>query len=285
MLILRRRPLTLAALTMAFACATTTASAQPTTTTQQPSSSTTQPSSKPSPSTAPSKPTSGATAGAATGGAGTEPASTDAIKKESDEDEKESNRAIFFSADLAFTRVDVGGISNDLGFEKTAANGVLYGFAGGLRKGDMRYGIRWRVYDTTEYALWSFQASIGYGLPIRPLSPVFSLNLGYIWDQKIQQGALAGALPRGTVLPPDVDLRGVVLGLDVNASYWVTRFLRLGAFIGADFMYLHRPQATLPVAVPPITPQERQHPLFTQSGDGLGFTLNIGLRGAFDIAF
>jgi hypothetical protein len=202
-----------------------------------------------------------------------------------EEEEKETHRAIFFSADLGFTRTDLGGISNNLDFEKTAANGILYGFAAGLRQKDMRYGIRWRVYDTTEYALWSFMGTIGYGLPLRPISPVFSLNVGYVWDQKIQQGALQGTLPRGTVLPPDVDVRGLLVGLDVNASYWITRFLRLGVFIGADFMLLHRLQANLPVAVPPITPQERQHPLFTEDGSGFGFNVNAGLRGAFDIAF
>jgi hypothetical protein len=218
---------------------------------------------------------------------GSEPTATEdaAKKKEEEDDEKESPRAIYFSGDLAFTRVDIGGLVNNLDFEQTAANGVLYGFAAGVRQKDMRYGLRWRVYDTTEYAIWTVAASIGYGLPLRPLSPVFSLNLGYAWDQKVQQGALRGSIPRGTILPPDVDLRGLVLGLDVNASYWITRFLRLGMFIGADFFLLHRLQANIPASIPPITPQERQHPLFTEDGLGLGYSLNVGFRGAFDIGF
>lgn len=202
-----------------------------------------------------------------------------------EDDDTEAKRAVFVSADLAFTRTDIGGISDSLGFDKTGANGLLYGLATGLRLKDLRFGARWRVFDTTEYDLWSIAGTVGYGLPLRPLSPILTANVGYVWDQKINPSAYSGSLPPGTVLPPGVDVQGLLVGIDLNASYWITKFLRLGAFIGSDFMFLHREQAAVPSSIFPISPEFRNKPLYTDSGSGIAYTLNIGLRGAFDIGF
>jgi len=214
-------------------------------------------------------------------------ATTDAAKPTDDKEkeEKEANRAVFVSGDIAFTRVDLGGISDNLSFDKPAANGLLYGFAAGLRFKDLRIGARWRAFSTTEYDLWSIAGSIGYGLPLRPLSPVFSAIVGYVWDQKIERSAFSSSLPSGTVLAPDVDVNGLLVGLDVNASYWISSFLRLGAFIGTDFMFLSRQQAALPGSIFPITDEFKNKKLYTDSGSGIAYTINIGLRGAFDIGF
>lgn len=271
MLIPRRQSMLPLASAMILALAASDAQAQ----TKKPSSTSSTPEKSSAPSTQSAPSSSEASA----------PKEPEKEKKEEEEEEKETNRAIYMSAEIAFTRVDIGAISNDLAFDKTAANGVLYGFAAGLRSHELRYGLRWRVHDTTEYAIWSLAASLGYGLPLRPVSPIFSIHVGYAWDQKIQQGAFAGTPGARTLLEPQVDLRGLVAGIDVNASYWVTRFLRLGLFIGGDFYWLHRAQADVPGAVPPLTPQERQHPLFTEDGSGMGFSVNAGFRGAFDIAF
>lgn len=202
-----------------------------------------------------------------------------------EEAEKEATKAVFFSGDLAFTRVDLGGISDNLAIDKEGANGLLYGFAGGLRLKNLRVGARWRVFDTSEYNMWSVAGTVGYGLPMRPLSPTISANLGYVWDQKIQRGAFSSSLPPGTVLPPDVELRGLLVGVDVNASYWITKFLRLGAFIGTDFFFLSRAKADLPASIFPIDESFRNKPLYTETGSGISYTINIGLRGAFDIGF
>lgn len=208
-----------------------------------------------------------------------------APKDEGEKEEKEANRAVFVSGDLAFARVDLGGISDNLSFDKPSANGLLYGLAAGLRLKDIRIGGRWRVHSTTEFDMWSVGGSIGYGLPIRPLSPVFTAIVGYVWDQKIERGVFSGSLPPGTVLAPDVDVNGLLVGLDLNASYWVSHFLRLGAFIGTDFMFLSRQQAQLPASIFPIPDDFKNKPLYTDSGSSIAYTLNIGLRGAFDVGF
>ena len=208
----------------------------------------------------------------------------DAEKTEEGE-EKESKRAVFFSGDLAFARVDLGGISDNTSFDKPAANGLLYGLAAGLRLRDLRIGARWRVHSTTEFDMWSIGGSLGYGLPLRPLSPVFTVIAAYVWDQKIERGVFSSSLPNGTVLAPDVDLNGFLLGLDLNASYWLSNFARIGAFIGTDFMFLSRQQAQLPGSIFPIPDEFKNKPLYTESGSSIAYTLNIGLRGAFDIGF
>ena len=197
----------------------------------------------------------------------------------------ESAKAIYFSGDFAFTRSDLGLISDNTGFDKTGANGLLYGLSAGLRLRDVRLGARWRVYDTTESTLWSFALSAGYGLPIRPISPVFSAHVGYVFDQHIEEALYRRSLPPGTLMPPNIEMRGLLVGVDVNASYWVTQFLRIGAFIGADAMFLHRDQATLPRSIYGIPSEFASNPLYTGSGSSIGLNLNAGLRGAFDIAF
>ncbi len=201
------------------------------------------------------------------------------------DDTVESKKAIYISGDIAFTRSMLGAVSNDLGLDRTGSNGVLYGIAGGLRLEDWRFGARWRVHDTTEFTLWSVAASVGYGLPWRPLSPIFSAHLGYVFDQSVQAGAFRSSLPVGNVLPPNVDLRGAILGVDANASYWLTKFLRLGAFVGIDAMYLHRSQVGQPQSLFGPTPELAQNPLYAGTGSGVGLNVNAGLRGAFDIGF
>ncbi|HVJ90222.1 MAG TPA: hypothetical protein VM580_10500, partial [Labilithrix sp.] len=197
----------------------------------------------------------------------------------------ETPKAIYLSADIAMTRSDLGALSDKTGFDRTAANGVLYGVSGGLRLRDLRLGARWRVYDTTEFSLWTVALSAGYGLPLRPVSPVFSAHVGYVFDQVVQAGLIRRSLPEGNLLSPNVNVKGLLFGLDVNASYWVTRFLRLGAFVGADLMFLSREKVSMPQSIYGPTPELATNPLYSDSGSAVGLNFNVGLRGAFDIAF
>lgn len=198
---------------------------------------------------------------------------------------KESDKAVYFAGDLGVTRSDLGGISDNTGFDRTVANGLLYGLSAGLRLKDLRLGARWRVYDTTEFALWTFALSAGYSLPLRPVSPVFSAHVGYVFDQDVQTALFRKSLAPGVVLPPDVDVKGLLAGIDINASYWVTKFVRLGAFIGADLMFLHREKAAVPYSLFGTPAEISGLPLYSESGSSIGLNFNVGLRGAFDIAF
>jgi hypothetical protein len=198
-------------------------------------------------------------------------------------DQVEAPMAIYFAGDVGLDRSALGAFVNELGFDRTAANGGVYGLAGGLRLRDWRFGLRWRVFDTTEFTLWSFAASAGYALPLRPITPIFSAHLGYVFDQQLQTGLFRSSLPEGTILPPNVDAKGMLFGLDVNAAYWVTAFLRVGAFIGFDLMWLHRPEAPLPASLFGTPPDIANKPLYSEAGNGLGFNVNVGIRAAFDI--
>jgi hypothetical protein len=202
-----------------------------------------------------------------------------------DAEEKEKARAIYLSLDLGFSRADVGGLSDATGFDKTGANGILAGVGVGYRHGNFRFGGRFRDTSTTEFSLWSLMGEIGYGLPFRPVSPAFYVHAGYMFDVGVERGAIASSLPRTNVLTPDVDLNGVVVGGEIVASYWFTSFLRLGPFIGFDATILSRSQADLPQSLLPLSDETRAKPLFSESGSGLGYMLNIGIRGTGDIAF
>lgn len=197
----------------------------------------------------------------------------------------ESRKAVYISGDLAITRSDLGAIVDNTGFDRTGANGLLYGLSAGVRLGDLRFGGRWRVYDTSEFALWTFAFSAGFGLPIRPISPVFSAHVGYAFDQSMEPALVRSSLPVGTVLPPDVDVKGIIAGVDVNASYWVTKFFRVGAFIGADLLFLNREKVAVPSSIYGPVLETPNNPLFTGAASSIGMNFNLGLRGAFDIGF
>jgi hypothetical protein len=204
-----------------------------------------------------------------------------------EEPEKESARAIYFSFDGGFARPDLGGFSNSLSFDKTSANGVTWSVGTGVRLKDIKLGARWRAFDTTEFDLWSVMLEAGYALPLRPVSPGISAHVGYIWDQKLQRPLFASSLPgsRQTVLDPSIDVTGVMVGAEVQAMYWLNKYIRAGGFVGFDMLFLNRSQASLPGTTSPVPEEIRVKPLYTDSGSGVGYVFSIGLRGAFDIGF
>lgn len=232
------------------------------------------------------KKTEAAPAASAAAAATTAPAATteEAPKPAADE-QKEEKRAIYISADIGFTRADIGGISDNTGFDKTAANAFFGGIGIGYRYKELRIGGRFRDTDTTEYSLWSVMGEIGYGLPFRPVSPVLFAHAGYMFSNGVERGAFQSALPPGNVLKPQVQLDGLVVGGELVASLWVTKFLRVGPFLGVDFSWLHRAQVGLPQSIVPLTAETRNNALYSDSGSGVGYMLSIGLRGTGDIAF
>lgn len=200
-------------------------------------------------------------------------------------EDKDVNRAIYISVDIGFVRSDVGAISNNTGFDKTAANGFFGGLGLGYRYKDLRIGARFRDADTTEYSLWSVMGEVGYGLPFRPVSPVLFAHAGYMFSNGVERGAIASALPPGNVLTPQAQLDGLVVGGELVASLWLTKFLRVGPFLGVDFAWLHRSQVSLPQSIVPLTADTRNNALYSDSGSGVGYLLSIGIRGTGDIGF
>lgn len=204
-------------------------------------------------------------------------------KKEDDEVEPRSPTAIYASGELAVTRSDVGLIVDDTGFDRTGANGLAYALAAGYRKGDRRYGLRWTVHDTTELTLWSLALSAGYELPMKPLTPVLSAHLGYVFTRSMQAGLFRSSLPEGTVEPPTVRMRGALLGIEAEASYWLASYFSVGPFLGADLMLLSREKAELPRSIFGIPAELPDEPLYRESGTGLGVNFTLGVRGTFDV--
>jgi hypothetical protein len=199
--------------------------------------------------------------------------------------EADGTRAIYLSADIGFTRADVGGFSDNTGFDKTSANGVLAGIGVGYRYKDFRIGGRFRDAATTEFSLWSLMGEIGYGLKFRPVSPTFFLRAGYMFDVGVERAVIGSSLPKGNIQTPDVDLNGLVLGAEVGASYWITKILRVGPFIGLDLTFLHRSMVKAPQSLFPLPDETRANPLYSGNGSGVGYMVNFGLRGTGDISF
>ena len=80
----------------------------------------------------------------------------------------------------------------------------------------------------------TFSASVSYALKPRPVTPIIEGHLGYVFDQSIDRKVFESSLPEGTILPPDVDVKGMIRG-EGSANYWLTTWFRVGAFIGLDF--------------------------------------------------
>ena len=199
--------------------------------------------------------------------------------------EANGHRAIYLSADIGFTRADVGGFSDNTGFDKTSANGVLAGIGVGYRYEEFRIGGRFRDAATTEFSLWSLMGEIGYSLKFRPVSPTFFLRAGYIFDVGVERAAIGSSLPNGNIQTPDVDLNGLVLGAEAGASYWITKILRVGPFVGLDLTFLHRSTVSQPQSLFPLPDETKANPLYSGNGSGVGYMINFGFRGTGDISF
>ncbi len=200
-------------------------------------------------------------------------------------EKKEAAHAVYISGDFAFTRADVGGLSDSTGFDKTGANGLAYGFAVGYRVNHFRVGARFHANDTTEFDLWSVMAEVGYGFGFRPISPTIHLHGGYVFDTRIDRPVVARSLPQGNLLTPDVDIRGARVGVEVVGNVWLSETVRIGPFVGFDLLFLHRPKVDLPQSIYPTDDATRANPLFSGSGSGTGYIFNAGIRGTFDIGF
>lgn len=193
-------------------------------------------------------------------------------------------RAIWFAGDLAFTRADLGLLHDGLAFDRTGANGLRYGVSGGVRFGQWRLGLRWRITDTTQFTLWTFGLEAGYILKLQKVTPILSAHLGYVFDEELQRSLFKSHLPPGNVIPPDVDTKGIRLGVDAQAAWPVQPWLRVGPFVGVDATYLFRARSPAPQSIygPVDTTGDA---LYSRTGHGLGLDVNVGLRGSFDIGF
>lgn len=200
----------------------------------------------------------------------------------------EAPRAVWLAADLAFTRADLGLLHDGLAFDRTGANGLRYGVSGGVRLGAWRFGLRWRITDTTQFTLWTIGLEAGYVVKLRPASrlpaPILSAHLGYVFDEELQRSLFKGHLPPGNVIPPDVDTKGIRLGVDAQAAWFAQPWLRVGPFVGVDATYLFRARSPAPQSIygPVDTTGDA---LYSRTGHGLGLDVNAGLRGSFDIGF
>lgn len=197
----------------------------------------------------------------------------------------EDPRAVYLSADFGFARPDLGAFKDNLAFDKTAANGTLAGIGIGYRHKALRIGARFRDTTTTEFSLWSLMGEVGIGLPFRPLTPIIMLHAGYMFDAGVERAVIQSSLPNGNVLTPNIDLDGLVLGIEANAAYSVTKFFRVGPFAGFDMTFLHRAQPRPPQSLFPLTDETRNNALFGDSGSGIGYIINLGIRVTGDVAF
>lgn len=202
-----------------------------------------------------------------------------------DDADKEDPRAIYLSGELGFTRADIGGFTDSFAFDKTGANGLVAGLGIGYRYKGLRIGGRFRDASTTEYSLWSLMGEVGFGLPFKPLTPIIFIHAGYIFDEGVERSVVASSLPRANVLTPNIELDGLVLGAEVYAAYSVTKFFKVGPFIGLDLTFLHRAQPSPPQSLQPIDGNTGSNALFGDSGNGVGYMLNLGVRATGDIAF
>jgi len=202
-----------------------------------------------------------------------------------DDADKEDPRAIYLSGELGFTRADIGGFTDSFAFDKTGANGLVAGLGIGYRYKGLRIGGRFRDASTTEYSLWSLMGEVGFGLPFKPLTPIIFIHAGYIFDEGVERSVVASSLPRANVLTPNIELDGLVVGAEVYAAYSVTKFFKVGPFIGLDLTFLHRAQPSPPQSLQPIDDNTGSNALFGDSGNGVGYMLNLGVRVTGDIAF
>lgn len=207
-------------------------------------------------------------------------------KPEPESNERKKN-GLLFSLEFGVGRSSLNAFSDSLDFDKAAANGLLYGIGAGVRLNDIRLGLRFRSQSTTEFTLWSALVEAGYGIKLEPLEPIFLLHLGYSWNQELERATISGSLPPGNLLQPEVDLHSFVIGAEVNALYSINQTVKVGPFIGFDFLVVERDQVPFAQSIfPGGTSQAfKDKPLYNEEGHGTGYNLNLGIRGVLDFGF
>jgi hypothetical protein len=211
----------------------------------------------------------------------------EAAQKEAQAEMSESHRAVYLGLDGGILRSDLGGLSDSLSLDRTGANGLSYSIGAGVRLDSLRFGAKFHGFATTEYEFWSVMAEAGWGMSLRPFQPVFFLHAGWMWNVAVERSAIASSLPAGNFLPPSLSITGPVVGVEAFGAYWVNHIVRVGPFIGADAMFLHRSQTSLPQSVLPgqLPDDILAKPLYNESGSGVGYSINLGLRGSLDLGF
>lgn len=213
------------------------------------------------------------------------PAAAPPAAAPADDADREEKRAVYLSGELGFVHANLGAISDNLAFDKSKASGLLAGLGLGYRFKALRIGARFRDASTSEFSLWSLMGEVGFGLPFRPLTPVIFLHAGYVFDEGVERSVYASSLPSGTILEPKVHLEGLVLGAEAYAAYSVTKVFKIGPFVGFDMTFLHRPQPNPPKSAFPSADENANSALFSGSGSGVGYMINLGIRATGDIAF
>ncbi|HEY8075956.1 MAG TPA: hypothetical protein VIF62_17635 [Labilithrix sp.] len=199
------------------------------------------------------------------------------------DDDKPEPRALVLSLDLGVGHTDLGGLHDNLSFDKTAANGGVYGGGAGVRLKQLRFGARFRGEDTTEFTTWSVLAEAGYGFKMRPFEPTILLHAGWQWSTAIEPAVFRSAIPPLNTLPPNVRVHGPTVGLEAQALYYVAKAFGIGPFLGFDVSFLSRPQVDLPQSLVQLSSDTKQNPLYTDSGSGIAWTVQIGARALLDL--
>ena len=241
------------------------------------------------PATPSSSTTSADPSTAATATSPTTPAKpADPVTPPNDETKDERKKhGLLFNAEFGVGRTSLAGFSDSLSFDKFAANGLMYGVGAGVRLGDVRLGARFRSQSTTEFTMWSLLAEAGYGIKLEPLEPIFLFHVGYSWNQQLERATISSSLPPGNLLKPEVDLHTLVLGAEVNALYSINQAVKVGPFIGFDFLIVKRDQVDLPQSIfaGQTTSGYTNLPLYNEDGHSVGYNLNLGIRGVLDFGF
>ncbi len=198
-------------------------------------------------------------------------------------EDKPDPRALVLTLDLGVGHADLGGLHDHLEFDKTAANGGVYGGGVGVRLNQLRFGARVRSADTTEFTLWSMLAEVGYSLRMRPFEPTFLLHAGWQWSTGMEPAVFRSAIPPLNTLPPDVRVHGPTLGLEAQGMYYPAKAVAVGPFLGFDVSFLSRPQVALPQSLVQLSSDIKQNPLYTDSGSGIAWSVQIGVRALLDL--
>lgn len=182
---------------------------------------------------------------------------------------------VWLNADVGYAYTDLASFSqSSLGLQKTASSGPVFGAGVGARLLFFSFGVRARDLVLSDIGnLWEIGGEAAFHLRVWHIDPYVGVRGGYNFVGTLDQSTVSNATGS-----PSVAVHGFNVGPMVGIDYYFAHWISLGADFDAQFLFLQRPQASLPAGVNvnslPPAEQAQAKQLYQQSGSSAGLQLS-----------
>lgn len=215
------------------------------------------------------------------------PVASPTVQQLDQAEKQDSGRGLeFFYAHAGggFAYTDLASISNStFGLQRTSQAGPMLAAGLGLRLLVLTLGAQFRYSLLNAYNFGQLEGVVGLHVPAGSWDPYLAIHGGYDFAGSLGDGVAAVAKQD---TPSSVSVSGGNVGLQFGIDYYFVKFLSVGVDGAFDFLFLKRPQLTVPggstvAALCNANPDCQA--LYSNSGNAVGFGLSASLHVAIHL--